>query len=93
MKQEEFNQQMLQKLDAVLTNMTDIKVENATQTADISHIKVDLEEHKKGVQTNSKRLTVVEKQVAFVPQLIKLIATSGTIVALVLGLNKIFSWF
>ena len=93
MKTEEYLAKLDSKLDTVIDSVGKIQIENAVQSTDIANIKVDLYEHKEGVKQNRTRIEVVEKQVAFVPQLIKLIVTSGAIVTLILGINKIFGWF
>lgn len=93
MKTEEYLAKLDEKLDIVAGAVSKIQIENAVQTSDIARIKEDLFEHKEGVKQNRGRIEKIEKQMSFAPQLAKLIVTSGTIVTLILGINKLFGWF
>lgn len=52
---------ILNKLDKVQEDVTDIKIAQATQSKDIAQNTVDLTEHKEGVMGNRTRIEYLEK--------------------------------
>ena len=90
-----FEDRVLNKLDGIQKDISDIKVEQAMQGKDIKQNTEDLTDHKEGVIQNRKRIVLLEEKAK--PITVKQLMTRivlvtggiGTIVGCVLGLMKL----
>lgn len=78
---------ILDKIDKVQEDVSEIKVEQATQGKDIAKNTVDLTDHKEGVRQNRARVRALEKNAApmTVAQLLKRVVLIAGGVATVAG--------
>lgn len=54
------SKEIISKLDSIQKDITDIKIEQAVQGKDITHIEKDLEEHMRRTELAEERLVIIE---------------------------------